>query len=171
MKSSHIVEVLVSDLTYLPNPQQRRVKEAFWVRWNENPLCDPADVPLSEALRVTGDGRLERWWSQPGFKEWFRNQEEFRERASVLAQTALDTIEEILSNRDAQPAARIAAAKLAMEIARKMPQKQAEPKYLDDSVGKMDKQQLEQFIQRNIHLIPAGGLQVPNESDKVDGAG
>lgn len=155
MKSATLVEVLTSDLTYLPNHEQRKTKESFWIRFNENPLCDAQDVTLSVALSVVGDGRLDRWWSHPGFKEWFRNQEEFREAAAALAHLAMDTIREILINSDAQPGARVNAAKLAFEIARKMPQKQSDAKYLDDLVGKMDKRQLESYLAKNKHLLPA----------------
>lgn len=154
-QSDKVIEVLASDLSYLPNASQRTIKEAFWCRWNENPLCDPKDITLSIALQIIGDGRLERWWSQPGFKEWFRNQEEFRERAASLAHLALDTIQSILINEDAQPSARVNAAKLAMEIAAKMPKAQPAQKFLDDQISRMDKRQLEDFLTRNLHLLPS----------------
>lgn len=149
-----LIEVLASDLTYVPNFEQRKTKEAFWLRFNENPTCEAEDIACSLVMRLTGDGRLERWWSQSGFKEWFRNQEEFRERAASLAHMALDTIQSILMDLDAQPSARVTAAKLALEIARKMPTQTAQPKYLDDGINKMDKAQLEQYLARNVHLLP-----------------
>lgn len=153
-RTDSVIEVLVSDLTYVPNPQQRRVKEAFWVRHNENPLCEPQDITCQMAIGVTGDTRLQRWWGQAGFPEWFRNQEEFRERAASLAHQALDTLQQILLDGDAPPAARVQAAKLALEIARKMPSKQQEPQFLDDQISKMDKKQLKDFLARNVHLLP-----------------
>jgi hypothetical protein len=168
----NFVEVLVSDLTYVPNGEQRKVKESFWVRFNEAPTCDAQDITMAEVQRLVGDSRLARWWPQPGFKEWFRNQEEFRERAAVLAHIALDTIQNLLINEDTSPGARVQAAKLALEIARKMPQKQAETKYLDDSINKMDKKQLEQYLSRNVHLLPvspAGAhLDVEDGSDTIE---
>jgi hypothetical protein len=171
-KMDGFVEVLVSDLTYVPSGEQRKTKEAFWVRFNEAPTCDAQDITMAEVLRLVGDSRVGRWWSQSGFKEWFRNQEEFRERASVLAHIALDTIQNILINEDSSPSARVQAAKLALEIARKMPQKQAEPKYLDDSINKMDKKQLEQYLSRNVHLLPVGpavdSLSSDTASDTLD---
>lgn len=154
-QTTHLVEVLASDLTYLPNPEQRKVKEAFWLRFNENPTCEPTHISQSIVEGITGDSRVSRWWSQPGFKEWLRNQEEFRERAATLAHLALDTIHSILINETAQPSARVNAAKLAMEIARKMPQKQTEAKYADEKITEMDKKQLEAYISKNMKILPS----------------
>lgn len=167
-KLERAIEVLASDLTYSPNHEQRKAKESFWVRWNENPLCEAQDITLSVVHGVLGDGRLDRWWSQPGFKEWFRNQEEFRERAASLAHLALDTLQSILINENAQPSARVNAAKIAFEIARKMPQKQQDAKFLDEALQKMDRKQLEQYVSKNIHLLPAVPLTSPPEAATVE---
>lgn len=153
-KLERVVEVLANDLTYLPNPEQRRVKAAFWVRFNENPICEPQNLTLMAVLQLVGDGRLERWWTQPGFKEWFRNQDEFRERAALLADEAIDTIRAIMHNELAPPAARLTAAKLAMEISNRIPKKDQESRFLDDAIGRMDRKQLESFLSRNTHLLP-----------------
>lgn len=150
----NVIEVLVSDLTYIPNMEQRKVKETFWVRHNENPLCDAQNATQIDVLRVVGDPRLSRWWTQPGFKEWFRNQEEFRERAALLAHMALDAIQSILVNEDAQPGARINAAKLALEVSRKMP-KQTEGTFLDSTISKMDKKQLEAYVSSKMRVLPS----------------
>lgn len=167
-KLDRAIEVLASDLTYSPNHEQRKAKESFWVRFNENPLCEPQDLTLSVVLSVLGDGRLDRWWSQAGFKEWFRNQEEFRERAASLAHLALDTLQSILINENAQPSARVNAAKIAFEIARKMPQKQQDTKFLDEALQKMDRKQLEQYVSKNIHLLPSVPLTPPVLADSLE---
>lgn len=165
---SAVFEVIASDLTYLPNPQQRRLKESFWVRWQENPVCDAKDISLAMAQRLVGDSRLDKWWGQSGFKEWFRNQEEFRERASALAHLALDVIESVLIDQNSGAAARVSAAKLAFELARKMPQKVEQVKYLDESINKMDKKQLEAYLTRNRHLLPSNDLTPIEDSDTLD---
>lgn len=166
-----LIEVLANDLTYIPNPEQRKVKESFWVRFTENPVCEPTHITLSIVLQLVGDPRLDRWWNHPGFKEWFRNQEEFRERAATMAHLALDTLQSILLNELAQPSARVNAAKLVLEISQKMPQKQAEIRYRDDSIGKMSKSQLEAFLTKNVHLLPTPpppGLTDLTPGDTVD---
>lgn len=153
-KQAQIIEVISSDLTYLPSAEQRKLKEAFWLRFSADPTCDPSEVTQSIVELYTSDSRVSRWWSQTGFKEWFRNQEEFRERAAILAHLALDTLQSIMINETAQASARVNAAKLVMEIARKMPTKQAVEKYVDEKIAEMDKKQLEAYIAKNIHLLP-----------------
>jgi hypothetical protein len=151
-----IIEVLASDLTYIPNPEQRKVKAAFWTRFNENPLCEANDIQIGDVLRLVGDSRVQRWWSLPGFKEWFRNQEEFREIVESTVYLALDKLREILSSDDPKMAsAQVNAAKLLLEVGRKMPQKQAAEKFADEKIGKMGKKELEAFVQKGLKFMPA----------------
>ena len=81
-----------------------------------------------------------------GFKEWFLNEEEFAQKALALAHLALGSLEEVLTNPDANPSARVKAAKLAIEVANKMPQRWQKTVYLDDQIHKMDRAQLESFL-------------------------
>lgn len=153
--SPEILEIATSELTYLPTPEQRKAKSAFWARFNENPICDPSQISLSIALRFAGDNRISRWWPQTGFREWFQNSDEFRQRLEYLANLALDSIEHILADPRAQASAKVTAAKLVMEVARKMPPKHQAEKYADEKIGEMDRKQLEEFISRRISLLPA----------------
>ena len=150
-----VLDVAVSDLTYIPSGEQRKLKQAFWQRFSSNPLCDPRDLTLRAAQRLVNDSRLDRWWDIPGFKEWFANQEEFRERVEYLANLALDSLEKILVDDQEKGVSKVNAAKLLMEVARKMPPKHIKEIYSDKKIGEMDTKQLEEFIRRNTrHLGP-----------------
>lgn len=150
------IEMIANDLTYMPNHEQRKVKSAFWMRFNENPICEADSVTLSIALSVVSDGRLDKWWTQAGFKEWFRNQEEFRERVESMAHLALDTLMMILVTDDPKAAsARVSAAKLLLEVARKLPKAASEMTYKDDKISGMDRKQLDAYISRQMRLLPA----------------
>lgn len=141
---------LISDITYVPSPEQRKVKEGFWRRFSDNPLCDPAHVTLADVSRlIPNESRLDRWWKEPGFSAWFKNQEEFRERVNYLAQLALGTLEDILINPDEKGMAKVNASKLIMEVARKMPPRQVKEVYVDEKIGKMGRKELEEYIKRN----------------------
>lgn len=156
-KTARVLEVLSNDLTYMPSHEQRKLKSAFWLRFNDNPVCEPGEISVSVIQRVASDSRLEKWWSQPGFKEWFRNQEEFRERVESMAHLALDTLMDILVTDDPrQTSSKVAAAKLLLEVGRKLPSKtQSTDKFIDQRIGEMDKKQLDAYIARQISLLPS----------------
>lgn len=173
-RATDVLEIVASELTYLPTPEQRKAKSAFWLRFNDNPICDPQDISLAIVMRLVGDERLTRWWPVSGFKEWFRNREEFRERMEYLSQLAMDQLEEILAAPMAIKGvanAKISAAKLIMEVARKMPPKTATAgEFLDAKVADMNKRQLEEFIGKHIKLVsPATkDLTAENTPDTVE---
>jgi len=141
------------DITFLPSPEQRKTKTAFYAIFNDNPLCDRNAITRDMAISLTGDTRLMKWWRVEGFRDWFINADEFRQRAEYLSHLALDTMEEVLLDRDANTAARVNAAKLMMEIANKMPSKYTKEKFLDSEIEKMNQHQLKSFIDRYSYLL------------------
>lgn len=153
--NSDIVEMVVSELTYIPTPEQRRVKSAFWARFSDNPIGEVgAGLTIATVARIVDDSRIPRWWSSPGFKQWFSNENEFRDRLEYLSHKILDTLEEILVDPRGNASARVGAAKLILEAARKMPSKQQEVKYIDAGISGMTKQQLTDYIKNNTKLLP-----------------
>lgn len=146
-----IVELIESDLNYMPNWQQRRLKSAFWTRWRDNPLVDPTRLSLNAVQAVVGDSRLDRWWREPGFKQWFTNQEEWREEAESLVFTALDTLRNIMTDDRAPAAARVAASVKMLELARKMPSKAdtVPANQVEKKIAQMSKEELIEYIRAN----------------------
>lgn len=118
---------LLTEMTYIPSPEQRRIKANFWSAHSDSPLAADSDITASYAIQLVGDARIQKWWSLPGFQAWFRNADEYRQRLEYLAQLALDAAEDILLDRDASPAARVHMAKLVIEAAGKMPSRTAGP--------------------------------------------
>jgi hypothetical protein len=149
-----IVEIVTEELTYLPNPDQRKLKSAFWARVQD---LLPEGTPITRDLvaQYVQDSRLQKWWSSPGFPEWFSNSSEFRDKLENLAYKMLEVLDEVASNPKQQGSARIAAAKLVFELAEKMPsrQQQQEGKILDTEIGKMSKHELEDYISKNVRLV------------------
>lgn len=166
-KGVQLLEVISNELTYLPSPEQRKVKSAFWARFNDNPLCEPQDVTTSIILRIVQDERITKWWPQEGFKEWFRNADEFRQRMEYLSHLVLDTFEEILIDPRANPSSRVAAGKIILEVARKMPTKGGtEDQFLDQKIQQMDRKQLEEFVRSRTRMLPAVELEdLPADSN------
>ncbi len=145
-KAAQHLEIVASELTYIPSGEQRKSKSAFWARFNDNPLCEPQDITLAIALQFCNDERLTKWWPQDGFKEWFRNRDEFRQRVEYLVHQALDSLEYVLVDPKAQASAKVNAAKLLMEVARKMPQKNQAEQFLDEKISSMSRKELEEYI-------------------------
>lgn len=170
-----LVEEGMAELSFLPVPAHRIVKSAFWASLAENPIIDPLHdkITLALALRITGDARLNRWWSLPGFQEWFSNKDEFRQRVEYLANLALDVAEEILLDRDAHPNARVNMTKLVIEAANKLPARTSakdDSKYLDAKVATMSREQLEEFIKKQTKaLLPSiHSEELPETKEEVE---
>lgn len=152
------LHAVLEDVTFIPTPQMRRTKASYWASLAENPIYDRETTTLASALEVTRDSRLSKWWSLPGFAPWFTNREEFRQRLEYLANLALDTIEEVLLDSDANANARMRAVQIALEAAAKMPGKSDNQKMLDDRVQKMGRAELEAFLRQHASLV---GTQPP----------
>jgi hypothetical protein len=157
------VAQVMDDLLFCPSPDQRQVKAAFWAKYQQAPLISMDKVTASFVQKLIPDSRLPRWWSLYGFKEWFLNEDEFKQRLEYLAHLALDRMEAILTDPDANNSAQVNAAKLVFEAASKMPQKWQKTLYLDDHVQKMDQAQLEQFIRQK----SLGMVEEQREQDEI----
>lgn len=139
---------VLEEVVFIPTPAMRKVKAAYLAATSENPLLVGQDPTAASVQQVTGDTRVSKWWSTPGFRDWFSNRDEFRQRVEYLANLALDTIEDILLDGEANASARNAAAKLMIEAAGKLPKGTSTEKYADEQISSMSKAELEQFIRR-----------------------
>lgn len=148
MKPAQKMVQIVDELVFTPTYEQVQVKAAFWAKFSANPLVDTSKIGLTTVQKFVNDPRIERWWTHRGFQEWFLNEEEFAQRIQAIAFLGLGALEDILTNPDANPSARVNAAKLALEAANKMPQKWQKIQYLDDSIQKMDQAQLENYLRQ-----------------------
>jgi len=146
-KDKKSILTAVDEITYDPTTPEREVKAAFWASFGDTPIN--GELTLAVALQQTQDNRLNRWWSKPGFKAWFCNKDEFRQRVEYLANIALDTIQDILTNPDANPNARQNAAKLMIEVANKMPSRNAKERFIDGAIQEMGKKELDAYIARH----------------------
>jgi hypothetical protein len=148
--SGKTFDAIIEDITFLPSPEQRKNKAAFWASYADNPMASSDNVTLALALQTTKEPRLRRWWPVPGFSEWYSNKDEFRQRLEYLANLGLDTIEDILLDPEANANARMNAAKLMLEAASKMPNKWNQEKFLDEHIQKMGQQELESWIAKRL---------------------
>lgn len=155
------LENILTELVFLPTPGQRKIKAKYWSRRAQSQLTN-AHPDLPHILTLVKDKRIPTWWQEPGFKEWFRNEEEFKERVQYLADLALDTLEEVMVNPEAKETAKIAAAKLMMELGNKLP-KTNEQVFMDEKINAMNPEQLREFIKQSAPRL----ISVP-KSDTIE---
>jgi len=156
---------IITDITFIPTPEQRRVKAVLWTALTDNPAHDTARITRDLAVQLTGDSRVGRWWDkEAGFRDWLQNKDEFRQRVEYLTQMALDTLEGVLASQDAKTAsARVNAAKLLLEVANKMPQKYQKEIYHDERIQKMSANELREYISRQTKLVALPSEKLPGE--------
>lgn len=162
---SKVLTAASQEVVFSPTPDMRRAKAAFWASLDGTPAGDLAEnMTLAAASAMGADKKLSRWWSIPGFSEWWQNREEFKQRLEYMAQLALDTLEGVLLDPDANTTARVNSAKLVLEAANKMPKKQAEDT-VDQRLAGMSRNELEEYVRTRMkYLTPAP------EVDTVDSA-
>jgi hypothetical protein len=135
----------------------RRAKAAFWSSLSDHPLGigDTDTLTLAASKQLGADSRLPRWWAIPGFQEWWQNKQEFKQRLEYMAQLALDSLEEILADPNANPTAKVNSAKLVLDAANKMPKKAPEEN-LDAKLASMTRTELEEYVRSKVkYLTPS----------------
>ena len=144
---SKTVTKLADNILFEPTATQSKIKAKFWSRYHPGPFDSPSDgkITLATALEVTGSTSLRKYWSQPGFREWFLNRDEEREKLKYLFNKALDSAEKILDNPEANPNAKANIIKMLAEMNGFMGKKQIE-KFADDDINKMSEKQLKEFL-------------------------
>jgi hypothetical protein len=135
---------LVAHASFTPSGRQIRARNEFYKAQAGTPL---PDQELATALKFGAPAVISKWWTIPGFADWFTSPTWEKEESHRLLIAAMHRVGEVL--RDEQDSGRVlAAAKEAREIYVKLNAPDKEDKYMDDEIGKMDKQQLEEYIRR-----------------------
>lgn len=154
---SKVLAAATQDIVFSPTPDMRRAKAAFWSSLTDHPLGigDTDTLTLAASKQLGADSRLPRWWAIPGFQEWWQNKQEFKQRLEYMAQLALDSLEEILADPNANPTAKVNSAKLVLDAANKMPKKVPEEN-LDAKLSAMSRSELEEYVRSKVkYLTPS----------------
>lgn len=138
---------LADEVIFSPTPRQRQIKAKFWSRFQPGPFANPDNLSMADVQAVARCSSLKEWWPKPGFKEWFMNREEAREKLEYLFMKALSTAEDLLDDPAAQASAKVNMIKVISELANKFPSK-FEQKFSDEAINKMDEKQLKHYLER-----------------------
>jgi len=155
-----------SNKRFIPEDEMQRTKSVFWSRMRSNNQTarvpdgqSPESVSLAEAVRITGDLRLQDWWSDD-FASWFSNDGSFDEEMQYLIDMFPAHVERILTADAPQLGAKVTALKLIAEVAglRKSDDGSAKDKFT-----KMSEDQLRAFVRK--HMAKRGLEVVGGEKD------
>jgi hypothetical protein len=147
---------------YKPTPIERRGKSIFWTKTLENPLLDTRTLSGAKLVQITGISALQNSWSKPGFREWFVNQGEYRERLHYLFDLALDAAESVLLNEDPKAqSARVNMIRVISELANKFPNKYEKETVETRAIAKLSKGELELYLERQ-------GIKLTMDATAVD---
>lgn len=157
-KSTRDVAEVMSEAVenlYRPTPLERRAKSIFWTRTLENPLLSTEDLSGRKLVQITGIGGIANSWNKPGFKDWFTNQGEYRERLHYLFDLALDAAESVLLSEDPKTqSARVNMIRVVAELANKFPSRYEKDTVETMAIAKLSKTELELYLERQgIKLI------------------
>lgn len=157
---------LVDKFLFAPTNNMIKIKSKFWSKYNPGPFSSPDNLTMAQALKVTDSPSLERWWSEPGFVEWFTNREEEREKIKYLLNKALDSLESVLDDPTTNPNAKVNATKVLLETAGYLTKKPVE-KFADDQINKMSEQQLMAFLeQKGVKITQEKVVEVDGKDKK-----
>jgi hypothetical protein len=155
-------EAIMAEVVFYPSDAQIKCKSAFWAVYSTDGL-DVSNPSMAVALDVTNETRLPSWWGLPGFREWFLNKEEYRQKLDYLMHIGFDALERVLRTSQSDTAI-VSAMKLLIAANDKMP-KQGNVKYADEWVAGLSDQQLEEYINKNLRLV--GKDDKPNEGEET----
>lgn len=154
-----ILAAITSDprdlVTFVPKDSHRRAKANFWTTVQELGLPIPAEPDYSLALQHSGDAAIQRWWGEPGFRDWFWNRDELRQRVEMLLHQGLDTIQYLLLDEEGTASSKLESMKILLQMSNKMnPAPEAGDKFLDKKIAEMTRAQLEEYIGRSVRMLP-----------------
>jgi len=151
-----VIDSLSEEVVFLPSPKHRQIKSKFWTKFESIGL-PASSITMSQAIALTNESSLKKLWEVPGFKSWFINEDEGRERLEYLFMLALDAAEHMLLDPDANANAKVNLIKVLATLTNKVPK--AEPQFADVNIQRMTKPELEAFIRAKTQLLG------PAESD------
>lgn len=146
-KLNETVSTVFEEVAFIPSRSHKEVKAKLLARLEDNPITDIDSITCSAVVSITKDSRINHWWTIPGFKEWFKDKDEFRVGLSVAANNALAVLEEVAQNDLAPPSSRVAAAKILLEQHAKLAPKTSE-EFADERLAKLSEGKLDAIIKQ-----------------------
>jgi hypothetical protein len=146
---------ITDELVFVPQRIDQKMKASFWIKWNQGPVKSQENISAAAVAQVLGNTVINKRWHIPGFKEWFLNKDEYRQRIEYIGMRALDVMSDILEDETVKPDVRLKAAKTVLELGGKFITKKPEVIVLDKDINSMNQEQLDEFIKANTAALEA----------------
>jgi hypothetical protein len=135
------------ELSYSPTDQERRLRALFYVALEDHPVADADNITPALIEQLTNDSRILKWWSKPGFKEWFQCRVTLQAKAEYALDLLIDSFIDLARSDDPKTvSAKVAAAKLLAEM-RGHTGKAKKQQALDVSIPET-KEELEAYVKK-----------------------
>lgn len=165
-EATKAVETALEDISFQPAPNQQMLKAQFWARYVPNPFESRENISLATVQETINEPKLKRYWSIPGFKDWFINQEEGKERIDYLWMVGLDTAEQIMRDPAVNAGAKVNLLKLLAEVSGRLQRgSKGEEKFSDDTVNKMSEEELKKWLKNRGVQVEAKYKVKPNREE------
>lgn len=136
-------------LMFSPSEAQSRAKSRFWSRYQSGPLAPSADdISALQAAQIIGSSAVESWWTDKGFRDWFLNKDEEREKIKHLFNKSLNELDGIVSDPAVSPAVKVNAIKLLADLNGNTKKTERPVEFADAQINNMTEEQLYQFLKR-----------------------
>ena len=150
-----------------PAVSDEKLKARFWEKFHGRAsMVDPSSLTASEIAKVTGSTTISKKWSKPGFKEWFLNQDEERQKIRFLFNKGLSVAEDMLLNPETNANAKVNLIKMLAEITGHLNKGNHAEKFADEAIGKMSQDQLEDYLKnKGVKITTETIIDTKAESD------
>lgn len=137
------LSIIRDELVFNPSASQRKAKAKYYLR-SDGILAKEVNATAQGVSKFIDEPAVIKWWSQPGFREWFFNANEAKERLEYLFMLALDTAEAVLLDDKANANAKVQMIKVLATLSGR--DKDSKEKLLDEQIQRMTAEQLREFI-------------------------
>lgn len=138
------LHAIVQASSFIPSNRQIRARAEFHTR---NPASSYSpEISTTELCALGAPPALTKWWSTPGFSDWFLAPQWEAEESHRILMQSMQRVSEILRDSEDDKNV-IAAAREAREIYTKLHASTA-VKFADEEVAGMTRPQLEEYIRR-----------------------
>lgn len=143
--------------------EQRQSKARFWTRIKNNPLYNLKTVTNADIADLAGDSDLKVQLANPGFRDWFMDEDANKSLLESGAETAIKKLIEIVSYGSAdmgngklvKAGEQLKAAEIILKMAGYEPIKHRKVEFSDKDINDMDERQLEEFIKSRKPTVKA----------------
>jgi len=149
------IEDKLDEIIFTPSEAQKKVKAQLWVSLRETPMYDIKDIRCEDAVEVTGESDINKWWSNKKtgkqFQRWLTNGKTIEVNLEYLFYELCEGLVHVCTETDPKSfSAKVALGRLLSDLTGRAAPKTKETKILDEKVKGKTKEQLKAMINKGV---------------------